>query len=83
MSSGSIRCGCFNISLRLRTSLAGLAKANVIESAGRVLDTHRMLLTIVTSDLMTPINPATAPLANIDGQPVYVRDVATVELQES
>ena len=28
----------------------GLAKANVIESAGRVLDSHRMLLTVVTSD---------------------------------
>ncbi len=31
--------------------ITGLVKANVIESAGRVLDAHRMLLTVVTTDL--------------------------------
>jgi CzcA family heavy metal efflux pump len=58
----------------------GLAKANVIESAGRVLDAHRMLLTIVGSDLHDADQLAAIPLANVDGQPVYVRDVASVEL---
>jgi CzcA family heavy metal efflux pump len=58
----------------------GLAKANVIASAGRVLDAHRMLLTIVSSDLHDADQLAAIPLANVDGQPVYVRDVATVEL---
>jgi len=58
----------------------GLAKANVIASAGRVLDAHRMLLTIVSTELRDADQLAAVPLANIDGQPVFVRDVATVEL---
>jgi CzcA family heavy metal efflux pump len=60
--------------------VSGLAKANVIESAGRVLDAHRTLLTIVGSDLHDADQLAAIPLANVDGQPVFVRDVATVEL---
>jgi len=60
--------------------VGGLAKANVIESAGRVLDAHRMLLTVVTSDLHDADQLAALPLANVAGQPVYVRDVGTVEL---
>ena len=60
--------------------VSGLAKANVIESAGRILDAHRMLLTIVGSDLNDADQLAAIPLANVDGQPVYVRDVASVEL---
>jgi CzcA family heavy metal efflux pump len=60
--------------------VSGLVKANVIESAGRVLDAHRTLLTIVGSDLHDADEVSAIPLANIDGQPVYVRDVATVEL---
>jgi CzcA family heavy metal efflux pump len=58
----------------------GLAKANVIESAGRILDAHRMLLTIIGSDLHDADQLAAIPLGNVDGQPVYVRDVASVEL---
>jgi CzcA family heavy metal efflux pump len=58
----------------------GLAKANVIESAGRVLDSHRMLLTVVTSDLHDADQLAALPIANVAGQPVYVRDVGAVEL---
>jgi CzcA family heavy metal efflux pump len=58
----------------------GLAKANVIESAGHILDAHRMLLTIVGSDLHDADQLAAIPLAKVDGQPVYVRDVASVEL---
>jgi CzcA family heavy metal efflux pump len=60
--------------------VSGLAKANVIESAGRVLDAHRMMLTIVGSDLHDADQLAAIPLANVDGQPVYVRDIATVEV---
>jgi multidrug efflux pump subunit AcrB len=60
--------------------VAGLAKANVLESAGRVLDAHRMLLAIVGGDLHDADQLAAIPLANVGGQPVYVRDVATVEL---
>jgi len=60
--------------------VSGLAKANVIESAGRVFDAHRMLLTIVSSDLHDADQLAAIPLAKINGQLVYVRDVAHVEL---
>ncbi len=60
--------------------VTGLAKANVIASAGRVLNAHRMLLTIVSTELHDADQLAAIPLANIDGQPVFVRDIATVEL---
>jgi CzcA family heavy metal efflux pump len=60
--------------------VAGLAKANVIESAGRVMDQHRMLLTVVTADLHDADQLAALPIANINGQPVYVRDIGRVEL---
>jgi CzcA family heavy metal efflux pump len=60
--------------------VSGLAKANVIASAGRVLDAHRMLLTIVSSDLHGADQLAAVPLGNVGGQPVLVRDVATVEV---
>ncbi len=60
--------------------VSGLVKANVIQSAGRMLDAHRTLLMIVGSDLHEADQVAAIPLATIDGQPVYVRDVATVEL---
>ncbi len=49
--------------------VAGLAKANVIESAGRVLDAHRMLLTVVTTDLHGVEQLAALPIANVGGQP--------------
>jgi CzcA family heavy metal efflux pump len=58
----------------------GLAAANVIESAGRVLDKHRMLLTVVTSDLHDADQLAAVAVARTGGQPVYVRDIAHVEL---
>jgi CzcA family heavy metal efflux pump len=60
--------------------VSGLAKANVIESAGRVTDTHRMLLTVVTSDLHGIEQLEAVPVSNVNGQPVYVRDVGTVRL---
>jgi len=60
--------------------VSGLAKANVVESAGHVLDSHRMLLTIIASDLHDADQLAAIPLATVDGQPVYVRDLASVEL---
>src|SRR5260370_32731180 len=60
--------------------VTGLAKANVIESAGRVLDAHRMLLTVVTTDLHGAEQLETVPVANLDSQPIYVRDIGSVEV---
>ena len=58
----------------------GLANANVIESAGRVLDKHRMLLTVVTADLHDADQLAAVAVARVGGQPIYIRDIARVEL---
>jgi CzcA family heavy metal efflux pump len=60
--------------------VAGLARANVIASAGRVMDSHRMLLTVVTANLHDADQLAAVPIADMGGQPVYVRDVGRVEL---
>jgi CzcA family heavy metal efflux pump len=60
--------------------VAGLAKNNVIASAGRMNESHRMLLTVVTTDLHQADQIAAVPLATIGGQPVRVSDVASVEL---
>jgi CzcA family heavy metal efflux pump len=60
--------------------VAGLAKANIIESAGRITDAHRMLLTVVTADISQPEQVAAVPIANVGGQPVMVRDIGSVEL---
>jgi CzcA family heavy metal efflux pump len=58
----------------------GLAKVNVIASAGRMLDSHRMLLTIVTTDLRGAQTLAGLTVATLDGTPVHISDVGTVEL---
>ncbi|HUY20646.1 MAG TPA: efflux RND transporter permease subunit [Candidatus Binataceae bacterium] len=58
----------------------GLRKANVIASAGRVEDLHRMLLTVVTSDLHQADQLAALAIASINGHPVHVRDIGSVEL---
>ncbi|HEX3408936.1 MAG TPA: efflux RND transporter permease subunit, partial [Candidatus Binataceae bacterium] len=60
--------------------VSGLAKANVIASTGRVLDAHRMLLAIVSTGLHDTDQLAAIPIARVGGQPVFVRDVATVEV---
>ncbi len=60
--------------------VSGLAKANIIESAGRIVDTHRMLLTVVTANISQPEQVAAIPIANVSGQPVMVRDIGTVEI---
>ncbi len=60
--------------------VAGMTKANVIASAGRVEDAHRNLLTVVTSDLHDADQLAALPIATVNNQPVYVRDIARVEL---
>jgi CzcA family heavy metal efflux pump len=60
--------------------VSGLAKANVIESAGRVIDQHRMLLSVVTTDLHDADQLSATALTNVGGQPVYVRDIGAVEL---
>ena len=58
----------------------GLANANVIESAGRVMDLHRMMLTVVTANLHDADALAALPIANVAGQPIAVRDIGRVEL---
>lgn len=58
--------------------VAGLARANVIASAGRVMDAHRMMLAVVSADLRDADQIAALPIADLNGQPVYVRDFATV-----
>ncbi len=58
----------------------GLANANVIESPGRVMDEHRMLLTVVTADLHDADQLAALAVARSGAQPILLRDVARVEL---
>jgi CzcA family heavy metal efflux pump len=60
--------------------VAGLTKNNVIASAGRMNESHRMLLTVVTTDLHQADQIAAVPLTSAGGQPVRVSDVASVEL---
>ena len=60
--------------------VTGLAGANVIESAGRVMDKHRMLLTVVTAGPHDADEVAALPIANVGGQPVAVRDIGHVEI---
>ncbi|MFI5353666.1 MAG: efflux RND transporter permease subunit, partial [Candidatus Binatales bacterium] len=63
-----------------RQVVAGLSAANVISSAGRIFDTHRMLLTVVSADLHTREQLAAVPIATVGGQPVHVREIGAVEL---
>ena len=60
--------------------VAGLAKNNVVASAGRMNESHRMLLTVVTTDLHQADQIAATPLSAAGGQPVRVSDVGSVEL---
>ena len=60
--------------------VAGLARNNVIASAGRMNESHRMLLTVVTTDLHQADQIAAVPLMVTGGQPVRVSDVGSVEL---
>lgn len=60
--------------------VSGLAKNNVVASAGRMNESHRMLLTVVTTDLHRADQIAAVPLATVGGQPVRVSDVGSVEL---
>ena len=71
--------GC-NTTSRPPTSSRGLADANVIESAGRVMDKHRSLLTVVTAGPHDADELAALPIANAGGQPVAVHDIGRVEL---
>ncbi|HEY2523609.1 MAG TPA: efflux RND transporter permease subunit [Candidatus Binataceae bacterium] len=59
--------------------VSGLNGANVIASAGRVLDQHRMLLTVVTGGLHQSDQLLGVPIATVNNQPVYVRDLASVD----
>ena len=58
----------------------GLAKNNVLASAGRVYDAHRMLLTVVQTDLHRADQIADVPITSAGGEPVRVRDIGSVEL---
>ncbi|MEA2650167.1 MAG: hypothetical protein QOG61_2602, partial [Candidatus Binataceae bacterium] len=60
--------------------VSGMAKNNVIASAGRMNESHRMLLTVVTTDLHQADQIAALPIATTGGQLVRVSDVASVEL---
>src|SRR5580692_6747717 len=60
--------------------VAGLTKNNVIASAGRMNESHRMLLTVVTTDLHQADQIAAVPLSSVAGQPVRVSDIGSVEL---
>ena len=60
--------------------VSGLQKNNIIASAGRMNESHRMLLTVVTTDLHQADQIAAVPLATAGGQPVRVSDVGSVEL---
>jgi len=59
--------------------VTGLKQANVGASAGRLLDQHRMLITVVTGDLHHSDQLLAVPLATVNNQPVYVRDVASID----
>ena len=58
----------------------GLARANIVASAGRVLDEHRMLLTVVTTDVREATELAALPVASDHGAPVRISDVGAVEM---
>jgi CzcA family heavy metal efflux pump len=60
--------------------VSGLAKNNVIASAGRMNESHRLLLTVVTTDLHQADQIAAVPITAAGGQPIRVSDVGSVEL---
>jgi CzcA family heavy metal efflux pump len=59
--------------------VTGLQKANVSATAGRLLDQHRMLLTVVTGGLNESNQLLAVPIATVNNHPVYVRDVASID----
>ncbi len=59
--------------------VSGIKQANVIASAGRLIDEHRMLLTVVTGRLHERNQLLSVPIATINGRAIYVRDVAEVD----
>lgn len=60
--------------------VSGMARNNVIASAGRMNESHRMLLTVVTTDLHQADQIAALPIATTGGQLVRVSDIGSVEL---
>ena len=60
--------------------VAGLTKNNIIASAGRMNESHRMLLTVVTTDLHQADQIAAVPIGMTGGQPIRVSDIGSVEL---
>ncbi len=59
--------------------VTGLSQANVGGSAGRLLDQHRMLLTVVTGALHSGDQLMAVPIATVNNQPIYVRDIASID----
>src|SRR5258708_8755803 len=60
--------------------VTGLKNNNVVASAGRMNESHRMLLTVVTTALHQADQIASVPLTSAGGQPVRVSDIGSVEL---
>jgi multidrug efflux pump subunit AcrB len=59
---------------------AALARDSVIASPGRINDSHRMMLAVVSSAMTGAAEIEDAPIATLAGQPLRVRDVGSVEL---
>jgi len=60
--------------------VAGLAKANVIASAGRIEDSHRMILTVISGHLSGVEDLQRVAVASAGGQPIRVADLGEVQL---
>ncbi len=56
----------------------GLAAANQVTSPGRLLDAHRMLLTVATAGIVSAADLARAAIVNVGGQAVTVGELGTV-----
>lgn len=56
----------------------GLAAANMIASPGRIMDEHRMLLTVTSANIRSDQDIAHVPVGSLGGQPVHVGDLGRV-----
>ena len=61
-----------------RAVVSGLAAANIVASPGRVMDEHRMLLTVASAEIHGEQDLMQTAVAEIDGRPVRIADIGTV-----